>query len=108
MALERTSGRGHPDLIKPLSNLGRVYMSRDLPAEAEPIFQRALGIAETSWGPEHPFLAEILLNEAGVLRKLKRRAAAEQLDRRARAILARADTGALRKTVHVADLGAGR
>jgi hypothetical protein len=83
-------------------------MNRDLPFEAEPVLRRALGIAESSWGSEHPFIAEILLSEAGVLRKLKRRAAAEQLDRRARAILARADTGALRKTVHVADLGAGR
>ena len=50
---------------------------------AEPLFRRALRIAEATHGPDHPLLADRLGNLAVVLHDTKRLAEAEQLARRA-------------------------
>ena len=52
----------------------------------EPLMQRALTIAEASYGPDHPNVATSLNNLAQLLQDTKRLAEAEPLYRRALAI----------------------
>ena len=58
-------------------------------AEAEPLYQRALGIWETALGPEHPNVASVLENYAVLLRKTGRESQAAEMEARAKAIRAR-------------------
>lgn len=58
----------------------------DRPEEAEPLFARAVAIAETVYGPEHPNVATCLTNYGGLLRDLGRPADALPLLERARAV----------------------
>ncbi len=55
-------------------------------AEAEPLYQRALAIAEKSYGPDHPSVARDLNNLAELLRATNRPEDAEPLVHRALAI----------------------
>ena len=55
-------------------------------AEAEPLYRRALEILEAGLGPDHPSVAMVLENLAGLLRHLGRGDEAEQLEERAAAI----------------------
>jgi tetratricopeptide (TPR) repeat protein len=55
-------------------------------SEAEPLYRRALAIAEESYGPDHPTVAIRLNNLAGLLRATNRLSEAEPLYRRALAI----------------------
>jgi tetratricopeptide (TPR) repeat protein len=55
-------------------------------SEAEPLFRRALAIAESWYGPDHPVVANRLNNLAGLLQATNRRSEAEPLYRRALAI----------------------
>ena len=57
-------------------------------SKAEPLFQRALAIREKALGPEHPNVAKVLKNYAGLHCKMKRGAAARELEVRAWAIRA--------------------
>ncbi len=58
-------------------------------AEAEPLFQRALAIAEKTFGPEHPNFVKSLENYAALLRTTGRNADASALEARAEAIWAK-------------------
>src|SRR5688572_23424488 len=51
-------------LATSLNNLALLYKIQAKYAEAEPIYQRAVGIIEKALGPEHPTLASILNNIA--------------------------------------------
>ena len=64
------------------SNLGRLYHHTGRPAEAEPLFQRAVAICEQARGPEHPDLAPLLDKLAGGSMDTCRYAEAEPLLRR--------------------------
>ena len=55
-------------------------------AAARPLAERALAIAETAYGPEHPDVGTALNNLAGILRDLGDLAAARPLAERALAI----------------------
>lgn len=57
-------------------------------ARAETLYRRALEVLEKAQGPEHPNVAEVLENYAGLLRKMNREAEAEKLEARAHAIRA--------------------
>jgi tetratricopeptide (TPR) repeat protein len=59
----------------------------DRPAEAEPLFRRALAIIEGSYGPDHPHVVAALYSLAMLLRDTDRPAEAEPLFRRALAII---------------------
>jgi hypothetical protein len=52
-------------------------------------FERALGILETTLGPEHPDVASCLENYASLLRNMGRSQEAEPLESHARAIRAK-------------------
>ncbi len=57
--------------------------------EAEPLFQRAIAMAESTLGAEHPLVARTLAGYAGLLRATKRKSEAAQLEQRAKAIASR-------------------
>ncbi len=73
-----------------LNNLALLYATQGKYAEAEPLYQRALGIVEKALGPEHPHVAQSLENYAALLRKTGRDDEAVKLEARARAIRAQA------------------
>lgn len=56
-----------------LNNLGLVLATQANYAEAEPLYQRALKIAEKALGPDQPTVAGVAENLAVVLRKCARR-----------------------------------
>src|SRR4030095_7107088 len=73
-------------LAASLNNLALLYKIQAKYAEAEPIYQRALGIVEKALGPEHPSLASILNNIAELDRSLGKYTEAEAIYQRALAI----------------------
>jgi len=84
---------GHADaagIIAPtarlLNQLGIMYLTKSLYAEAEPLMRRALAIDEASLGPDHPDVALDLNNLAQLLKDTNRLTEAEPLMRRALAI----------------------
>ncbi len=92
---------GHPTWVLLLANASGVQE----PPVAEQYCRRALAIAERSLGPDHRLMGEVLIEYAGALRRLDRKAEAKRCEKRAKAILAfvaRDDPG--RFTVDVADL----
>jgi tetratricopeptide (TPR) repeat protein len=68
------------------NELGLLFEAKARYAEAEPLFRRALAIAEASHGPDHPNVAIRLSNLAHLLGATNRHAEAEPLFRRALAI----------------------
>jgi tetratricopeptide (TPR) repeat protein len=69
-----------------MNQLGILLWAKSLYTQAEPLYRRALVIAEQSFGPHHPEVATRLTNLAGLLRATNRMPEAEQLFRRAVAI----------------------
>ena len=51
-----------PRLATSLNNLAALYRTKGRYAEAEPLYKRALAIAEKALGPDHPLVATILGN----------------------------------------------
>ncbi len=76
-------GPEHPDVATSLNNLAELYRATGRYAEAEPLYQRAIAIAETTLGPEHPDLAIWLNNLANLYQATGRYAEAEPLLKRA-------------------------
>ena len=58
-------------------------MSQGHYAQAEPLFKRSLAIFEKNFGTDHPNVATILENLAGVYRKANRTSEAQELKDRA-------------------------
>ncbi len=89
-ALEQAKEFGDDNflLATSLNNLAGLYQDQGRYAEAEPLFQRSLAIAEKALGPEHPDVATSLENYAFLLREMGRDTEAEKLEERARAIRA--------------------
>ncbi len=59
---EQTLRPDHPELAKSLNNLANVYEEEGKYAQAEPLYQRALALAERANGPNHPDVAALLDN----------------------------------------------
>jgi CHAT domain-containing protein len=68
-----------PAVAQNLNNLALLYRTRGQTALAEPLYPRALAIAEKSYGPEHANVASILNNLAVVNEELGHPAQAESL-----------------------------
>ncbi|TYP80667.1 MULTISPECIES: tetratricopeptide repeat protein [Nitrosomonas] len=66
-----------------MNQLGLMYLTKSLHAEAEPLMRRALAIDEASFGADHPKVALDLNDLAGLLLETNRLAEAEPLMRRA-------------------------
>ncbi len=83
----RGDEHGITDPTARLANqLGLYFGSRGQFPSAEPLFRRALAIAEATYGPDHPHVARALNNLAGWCYDTNRRSEAEPLFRRALAI----------------------
>lgn len=76
-------GREDAGLGEASNSLGYFLCTAALYDAAEPLYRRALEIAEKSFGPEHPNVATVLNNLAGLLPDTNRFAEAELLLRRA-------------------------
>jgi tetratricopeptide (TPR) repeat protein len=70
-----------------LNNLALLLQATNRLAEAEPLMQQALAIAEASYGTDHPEVAIKLNNLAGLLQVTNRVAEAESLSAQAVRIL---------------------
>ena len=66
--------------------LGLLLKTQALHTEAEPLYRRALTLAENTFGPDHPEVATLLSNLGLLLQAANRLAEAEPLMRRALAI----------------------
>jgi len=66
-----------------LQNLALLYASQGRYAEAEPLYQRSLAIAEKVVEPEHPSMGQCLNNLAELYRAQGKYAEAEPLYQRA-------------------------
>jgi tetratricopeptide (TPR) repeat protein len=86
-----------------------VYVKLGDAALAEPLFHRALTIAESAFGSDHPLVADVLRLYARDLQKLGRKKEARALERRAAAISAHdASRVAANALVDISDLRVGR
>lgn len=65
------------------NNLAVLYNTQGDYAKAEPLFKRSLVITEKAFGPEHPDVATILENLAGLYRITGRGSEAKALEQRA-------------------------
>ncbi len=72
-----------------LNGAGLYLSERARYSEAEPLYQRALVIAEKALGPDHPDVATLLENYATLLRRVKRPAEAVRMESRAKTIRAK-------------------
>ena len=82
-------GTGNPLLLSSLYSLASYYQEQGEVGKAEDQYKRALTLKEQVSGPEHPDVAMILHNYAGLLREANRYQEAENLSARANAILAK-------------------
>jgi tetratricopeptide (TPR) repeat protein len=88
-----------------LANVGTLQFLVRGPAEAEPFYAKALAIAESWLGSEHPLLGCILFSYADLLERTNRKTQAKKCRRRAKAIMEAASTADSRKyTVDLSDL----
>lgn len=63
---EEYYGADHPDVARDLNALGWFLASHGRAPEGAPLFERAAGIYEAVLGPEHPRVANVLGNLAGL------------------------------------------
>jgi hypothetical protein len=77
-------------VVKALDRTVFLCMKAGRLIDAELFCQQALALATQVYGPEHPSVARILLQDAAVLRGLRRNAEAGRITKSARAILQRA------------------
>ena len=76
----------HPDLAKGCNELGTAYYYQGNYTKAEPLFKKAIAIAEKSLPPDHPDLATHLSNLANLYNSQGNYSEAEPLFKRAIAI----------------------
>jgi tetratricopeptide (TPR) repeat protein len=63
-----------------MSNLAQCYHLQGRSHEAEPLFERAIGIDQRTLGPDHPNLLCAMQNYARFLRATKRKTAAKHVE----------------------------
>uniref|UniRef100_G3UBH5 Kinesin light chain n=1 Tax=Loxodonta africana TaxID=9785 RepID=G3UBH5_LOXAF len=80
--LERTSGRGHPDVATMLNILALVYRDQNKYKEAAHLLNDALSIRESTLGRDHPAVAATLNNLAVLYGKRGKYKEAERLCQR--------------------------
>ena len=68
------------------SGLAEVAKKRGQFEESRTVYERALGLVERTYGPRHPYVAEILRDYADLLRRAGQHNAAQQTYERAIAI----------------------
>lgn len=86
LAIREISGGDESHVVRSLNSLAELYDKQARNSKAEPIYRRAIEIAETALGPEHPTTAQTLLRLAESYLSTGRPATAEPVLRRALAI----------------------
>ena len=76
---EKALGPEHPHTANSLYNLAYFLDNQGKPAEAEPLFRRALAINEKALGPEHPNTVLVRNHLSSFYRKQARNAEADAL-----------------------------
>ena len=105
--LEKIKTASPAFLAKALNNQGALYAVMGKPKEAEPYLKLALASEQDAQAGDHPAMAGILSNYAAVLRQMKRKGEAKEMENRAKAILARSQPAyRLRYTVNLRQLQA--
>ncbi|MGA0200155.1 MAG: tetratricopeptide repeat protein, partial [Prochlorotrichaceae cyanobacterium] len=64
-------GADHPDTATSLNNLAGLYRAQGRYSEAEPLYQRALTVAEAVLGSEHPTTVTFRNNYETLQRQLE-------------------------------------
>jgi hypothetical protein len=77
----RIHGDSHPETAVSVGNLASTYSALGRHAEALPLDERALVVAEAALGPDHPDTALRLRNLAAAYRAVGRAADAATLER---------------------------
>lgn len=75
-------GAEHPNVCSELKNLAQLYVVQEKYSLAEPLFQRAIAIRGNALGASHPKVIDMEAQYAKLLRKTKRVAQAEELEKR--------------------------
>jgi tetratricopeptide (TPR) repeat protein len=82
-AVEKAFGSGHPQVASLTADFAKMYaVERDYP-RSERLYQRSIAIYEQTLGPQHPTTAAVQKEYAMVLRKLRRKREARELERTA-------------------------
>jgi tetratricopeptide (TPR) repeat protein len=84
---DNSSHTDDPAAAAALTVLAGVYYDRHRYAEAEPLLKRALTLSEDRFGPGHWAVARLLEQYAQLLRKMKRKSEAAQIQARASSLL---------------------
>ncbi|MEJ7609102.1 MAG: tetratricopeptide repeat protein, partial [Bryobacteraceae bacterium] len=100
---EQRLGSSHPELLKPLMNLGQLYLVRKRWGMAQESFKRAAAIAETV-RTEDPILSMVLSSYATALRRNGRKDEAREIEGRAKMLSVFQPGSTENMTVHVSDL----
>lgn len=90
---------GGPEALRPLYNLGRIYLELGRNIDAETILRKAVDAAE-AMGPNKPLMGSVLRSYALALRKNGRKEESRRANERSKSFSPSADY-----TVHVSDLG---
>src|SRR5438132_945524 len=84
LQVHESDGRKHPrHLVQVMGNLVRAYTALNRDAEAAAIAERALSIAAASLPPNHPVIAQVLLNYSACLEHQHKKDEAKRMKRRA-------------------------
>jgi tetratricopeptide (TPR) repeat protein len=78
-------------LIRTLDRASFILLKLHRPVDAGPMSSRALELAQTVFGADHPVVAGILLRNSAVLHALHDNARAKEMDKKAQAMLKRTD-----------------
>jgi len=89
-ATQSASLNGLGEVGASLNDLAAIYRDQANYSAAEPLYQRALAIAERGFGREHPNVGAVVINLAGLYADEKKYEAAEPLYKRALAIYEKA------------------
>ena len=85
--IESALGSQHPSLVRPLINLAMCLDLSGDPKQAELQARRAVALSVKIFGEEHPVTARAMLEQANALRRLRCKAQARDLEKRAKAVL---------------------
>jgi tetratricopeptide (TPR) repeat protein len=99
-ALESTAQAAPRLLVSALLNNAGIYLRTPQWAEAQPLLDRALAVAQ-SLGTEHPLTAAVMTSYAAMLKKAHRNKEAAVMKSRVRELSIRSFHGAARQTVDV-------
>ena len=64
--IRAAQGEQHPNYAQNLNNLAQVYQATGRPADAEPLYRRAIEITGAALGEQHPDYTTYLSNLAGL------------------------------------------